>query len=446
MLRGAGGSFALRIGNMVLKYLIFVMLSRMLSVDEFGVYNFAISWLTLLVMPVLFGLDRLLVRNVAAYRHEQNWAALKGLLQFSQHFIFVLSIVIAMIALGVAWLSYKLTGHPALLNTKHVDFAEAALVTLMITMLLLPVRTILLQQQSAMQGLQHIVISQFSEQILHPVLFLGAIGLAYLATGALESAELAMALRVITAVIALGVSFHLLNQATPRLLTDIKPVIESRLWLTSAIPFAVSKGLVTLGQQIDTLMLGMLDSAEAVALYSVSQRGVQFISLLLFSVNVTLAPQIVKLHADGKHKELQRLITQSARVVLAGSIPLTIAFIVGGKLFLSIFGDGHEYVAAHTTLIILSVGQVVSTMTGSVFLLLMMTRHERQAVYGLFTSVILHILTNLVLIPAWGIEGAAVSRALAVITANLVILWFVVQRLGIHPTALGDIREWKIWQ
>jgi hypothetical protein len=143
---------------------------------------------------------------------------------------------------------------------------------------------------------------------------------------------------------ALAVSYVLLRRSFPRKIQQVEPVIKTRLWIVSAFPFAVSRGLVNLDQQIDVLMLGALDSAEAVAFYTVAQRGVQFISLLLLSVNVTLAPQIVNLYADGKREQLQRLLTQSARLVLFGSLPIALAFMVGGKLFLSI---GKEYGSQH---------------------------------------------------------------------------------------------------
>ncbi|MBN1563986.1 MAG: flippase, partial [Anaerolineae bacterium] len=412
--------------------------------DQFGVYNFALAWLLLLITPTLFGMDRLLVRNVAAYRKNQDWAALRGLLQFAPRLTGIFSVIVTVIALAVAWLTYDLTGRPALLKAEHAELAKTALYTLVITMLLLPVWTLIIQQQNTMQGLQHILVSQFPEQVLHPILFLFTIGGVYVLAGKFESAQWAMILRSITAVLTLIVSYMLLQRVIPAKIRQIEPVIEARLWIASAVPFAISRGLVTLDQQIDALMLGALDSAEAVAFYSVSQRGVQFISLLLLSVNVALAPQIVNLHADGKRDQLQRLLTQSARLVLLGSLPIALAFIVGGKLYLSIFGA--EYKAAYTALVLLSIGQVVNVATGSVVLLLMMTQHERQAMYGLILTAGSHIILNLLLVPVWGVEGAAIAGAVGMGAGNLAMLWMVLRTLHINPTALGDVRAWKIWQ
>jgi O-antigen/teichoic acid export membrane protein len=444
MIRGTSGTFALRIGNVAIKFLTTSALTNLLGKEHFGVYSFAMAWLLLLITPTLFGMDRLLVRNVAAYRKEKNWASLRGLLLFAPRLTGALSVIVMGIALAAAWLTYDLTGRPALLKADHADLAETALYTLLITMLLLPIWTLLLQQQSAMQGLQHIIVSQFPEQVLHPILFLIAIGGVYLIAGKFESAQWAMLLRTITAVIALVASFSLLRRAIPKMIHQVEPVIDARLWLASALPFAISRGLVNLDQQLDVLMLGVLDSTEAVSFYAVSQRGVQFISLLLISVNVALAPQIVNLYADGKRAQLQRLLAHSARLVLAVSIPIAVAFIVGGKFFLLIFGK--EYTAAHMTLIVLSFGQIINIATGSVVLLLMMTQRERQAMYGLVLMVALHITLNAILIPTLGVEGAAVAGAVSIGFGNFFMLWVVMHEMQINPTALGDVRAWKIWK
>lgn len=444
MIRGTSGTFALRIGNVAFKFLTSLILARLLGRDQFGVYNFALAWLLLLITPTLFGMDRLLVRNVAAYRKDQDWASLRGLLRFAPRLTGVLSVIVMVIALAAAWLTYDLTGRPALLKADHAELAEPALYTLLITMLLLPIWTLLLQQQSAMQGLQHIIVSQFPEQVLYPILFLVAIGGVYLIAGKFESAQWAMLLRAITAVVALAASFFLLHRAIPKMIHQIEPAMNARLWLASALPFAINRGLFNLDHEIDVLMLGALDSAEAVALYTVSMRGVQFIGLVLLSINVALAPQIVNLYAEGNREQLQRLLTQSARLVLVGSLPIALVLMIGGRWFLSIFGQ--EYSAAHTALILLSIGQVINVSTGSVALVLMMTQYERKATWVLAFSVSLHIALNVILIPLWSVEGAAVARMISVVIGNFVMLWFVWSRLQLDPTALGNVRTWKIWK
>jgi Na+-driven multidrug efflux pump len=47
-----------------------------------------------------------------------------------------------------------------------------------------------------------------------------------------------------------------------------------------------------------------------------------------------------------------------------------------------------------------------------------------------------------VLIPEWGLEGAAVATAVGTSIWNILMAILVYKRLGIHTTVLGEIRLW----
>jgi O-antigen/teichoic acid export membrane protein len=249
-----------------------------------------------------------------------------------------------------------------------------------------------------------------------------------------------MALQALAAAAALGVSMRFLRRAIPPRATGVETALEMRLWMVSAIPFAISKGLNILDQQMDVIMLGIMDSAKAVALYTVTQRGTQMISLLLLSVNIALAPNIAQFHADGKCDELQRIMTHTARLILVGAFAVAAVLILWGRQFLALFGP--EFTQAYTVIIILSIGQVVNAATGSAGLLLMMTDREREATLMMGFSVALHFMINLVFISMWGIKGAAVAGAISMIIANLGMMWIAWRRLGIQTTALGNPASW----
>ena len=55
-------------------------------------------------------------------------------------------------------------------------------------------------------------------------------------------------------------------------------------------------------------------------------------------------------------------------------------------------------------------------------------------------AAVLNLVLNLLLIPAFGIVGAAVASAISLISWNLILAVLVYRRLGIHSTALGQIR------
>ena len=54
-------------------------------------------------------------------------------------------------------------------------------------------------------------------------------------------------------------------------------------------------------------------------------------------------------------------------------------------------------------------------------------------------TAVMNIALNAVLIPRYGMEGAAVSSALALISWNLIFAYWVYRRVGIVPSAFAKL-------
>ncbi len=435
LMRGTGGTFVLRVLNMALKFAASLVLARLLTPEEYGIFNFAQAWLLLLIVPATAGFDRLLVRDLSIYLSQQTWATMRGAVRFAARGALALSCAVALLALAGAWVTYHLSGRPALLNAEQGDVARGALITLALALLILPVRALLLVQQGTMRGLRHVVFSQVPDLALQPALFLLALIGVALGGRAPGTANGATLLFGATMLAALGVSTWGMRRLVPPPMRAVKPVMQPRLWLIGAVPFALSQMLITLNTQVDALMLGALDSPTAVAYYTVTQRLTLLITLPLISVTVALAPHIASLFATGRLGELQRAITASTRLVLALSLPFTLIYVVAGAFFLGLFGA--EYRVAQTALAIFSLAQLVNAATGPVSTLLMMTGRERAATLSTGAGVALHVLLNLLFIPGWSIEGAAVAGGISVAALNLAQALLAWRWLRINTLAAG---------
>jgi O-antigen/teichoic acid export membrane protein len=99
-------------------------------------------------------------------------------------------------------------------------------------------------------------------------------------------------------------------------------------------------------------------------------------------------------------------------------------------------------VQAELALIIVCIGQLVRSLMGTVGTLLIMTNHGRDAALVMVITVVISLGLHTVLIPEWGLEGAAVATAVGTSIWNILMAIVVYKRLGIHTTALGEIRLW----
>jgi len=85
---------------------------------------------------------------------------------------------------------------------------------------------------------------------------------------------------------------------------------------------------------------------------------------------------------------------------------------------------------------ILMVGICLRAVIGPSHLMLTMTGHERQALWALGFAAAANILLNLVMIPAFGIEGAAAMTTLALLGSQIAMAIMAWQEVGIAPPLL----------
>ena len=97
---------------------------------------------------------------------------------------------------------------------------------------------------------------------------------------------------------------------------------------------------------------------------------------------------------------------------------------------------GNEYISGYAALVILCVSQSVCIITGPGGVLLNMSGHEKIVMKILLFSATLNIILNAILIPRYGINGAAISTAIST------VIWHVLQSamsyryLGVHSSAI----------
>ena len=98
---------------------------------------------------------------------------------------------------------------------------------------------------------------------------------------------------------------------------------------------------------------------------------------------------------------------------------------------LHVFGEGFS--SGATALAILALGQLVNIGTGTVAGLLAMVGRARMSVLNSVFFLGLSLVLDLLMIPPWGILGAAIANATSLAAVNLLRVIQVRQVLGILP-------------
>lgn len=417
--RGSILTFGLRIGSTGLAFVTIILLGRLLSLEGYGVYASVLEWLNFLAIPTALGMDRLMVREVAVYRARSAWAKVHGFLRWGNAAVLMTSLVVG--ALGAAVVTLVVKDHDGLRLSFYLALAS------------LPLTSLTSVRQAAMRGFDHIVGGQWPELVLRPLIVIALSLLAWWLLpqfGLQFSAPWAVGAATAATFIAFLVGAYLLAVVLRREAKPAKPSYEPGSWFRLALPFIVISGMYVINVRTSALMLLALAGPTAVGLYQPASRGSDLIALVLLAVNTAIAPTLARLFAEHKTRQLEHTVARSTRMITLISLPIALAFILFGNVFLAVIGP--EFAAARTALAILSVGQLVNAATGTVGTLLNMTGHERDVARAVGVSAVLNVALNALLIPRFGLEGAALATALGTLLWNVLLSYSVYQRLGFY--------------
>ncbi len=208
------------------------------------------------------------------------------------------------------------------------------------------------------------------------------------------------------------------------------PLFDREVYSFAGVLFGV-QALEFIGGQSDRILLAVYLNAREVGIYSVAASMVAVVGLFLQSINQIFAPTIAELHAKGDHDLLLRLYQTLTKWSLALSVPLAVGMIIFAKPMMGIFGP--DFREGWSVLAIATLGQIINCGVGSVGLLLLMSGQQKRMLRAQAITVPVMLTLNFLLIPHWGIVGAAIASAATNASLNLLLLREVRSHLSLFP-------------
>jgi O-antigen/teichoic acid export membrane protein len=420
--RVASASFGLNVLNLVATVGLTALLARVMDVAAFGIYSWVVAVVTLLTVPAVLGVDRLLVRDVAVYVSREAFGHVKGLVRWTGALVIAVSGLIAAVGAGVL-----LVGG----STVPVQWSALA-----IGLISLPFVAGGRVVASALMGGGHVVVGQAAELVLRPAVLMALVFAAVIVIGPPIDARIAVSLFGLSAAGAAVAGFLILRSRIGKLTASALPAYRPRTWAMAALALTFLSGAALLNTQTGVALLGLLDAPDAAGLYAVAQRGALLVAFPLLAVNAALAPTAARLWAAREVDQLQALVTRAARGSLMVALAIAIVFAFGGKALLG-FVFGAPFESAAGALAILTLGQIFNVATGSVATLLIMSGRQWRAGLGIISGAVLNIVVAVILIPNLHADGAAIAATGSLILTNLIHVVICRRTLGIDPSPLG---------
>ena len=400
-------------------YLFKVYLARALGAEALGVYALGMTIIGLLGVFNSVGLPQAATRFVAAYCATGRIDQLRKFLGRS-----VSLLLISNLSLG--WM-LLLVGRTIAVRAYHTPALNGYFGLFALIMILGALTSFLGQALAGYKDvLRRTVITNFIGTPLMMVLTIGLIAMGW----GLRGYILAQVLSAIAVLGLLSMSVLRLTPAGESLLVSMFSPLEREVVSFSALALGVSL-LEFVMSQSDKVLIGVYLNARDVGVYAVAMSLVAFVSIILQSVNQIFSPTIAELHASGQHAMLARLFQTLTKWCLGLTLPLAAVMIIFAPVLMRVFGPDFEI--GWPILVIGTIGQVVNCAVGSVGYLLQMSGYQRDLVKIQIFMTLGMLVLALVMIPRWGILGAAAASATTNLVSNLWYLVEVHRKLAMTP-------------
>jgi O-antigen/teichoic acid export membrane protein len=418
--RGTGLILAGGIAYQVLEYLYRFTLARGLGVDGFGTFNQARSVLLLLVPLAALGLGPGMKRFVAllrgAGRADEIPALLRGGTRVLGGSVLVGAGTLAMLARPLAVFFHNdALAAPLLVLAAGVP----AFVGLMYTT----------RVGEAFRSFRPAVIAR---QILNPLLRL-LTGVALVLAGA--SLPVLMGGFVASLYGAFAVAVILVLRILPdagkqTVVPDGRaPEINSSLrsLVRYSIPVAFGGIIFNVADRIDILMLGYYLNETSVGIYSAASPLARTLLILGSSVLPVMGTLSAECAGRGDLAGIARLRRRASRWTLLYTAPFAVGLAMFPDPVVTLF-FGEQYAGGAVALRILVPGYLAFVILGPLTVLVNAMGRSGWSFWNVVVRTVLNVALNAVLIPRYGIPGAAVATGIALV-ASTTVAWFMLGAL-----------------
>jgi O-antigen/teichoic acid export membrane protein len=385
-----------------------ILIGRHLGRDGLGLVTVAVQVAFVAAAGSRFGMDLSAVRDVAVAQGSKSPATLRSLVG---RCTMVAGLVSVLAAIVIAAVALEAGETEIAIAAASIPYAAATNVYL-----------------GATRGLKSMAPTLWVFWIGQPLAWIALAAIAFAAGGGVDAAvwcyDVSWALSLIAA-------RRLWRRASAGFGDERASRAQVRAALRFGLPRAPSALLAQALFWADLWVVsGYVDDAH-VGTYAAVGRVSQVLLVFLTSVNLLFSPFAADLHARGERLRLDALFKSATRWALAATLPVVIVLFVSAADVLAAFGP--RYAGGEDALRILLAGQLVNVATGSVAFVLIMVGRTGLDLIDNILAVALLVALAAPLSSAYGIEGAALSSAIALSTVNLVRLAQVSRLVGIQP-------------
>ncbi len=422
--RGAGFLAGGQLASNAVRFVMALMLARWLGADDYGLYILAVSVAFAVSSLASLGLDAAMERFVAVDVARGDAKGLSGSLQVG-----FTGTLAASVLLGGAVLFFAdpIADHvfdePRLESLLAVSAALTPLVatsTLLVAILL---------------GFKRMDQAAFGDNLVQPLarcallVAIAGLGMTPARAGVAMIASYVVSIAVMVRFVTRGPLAKARGGGSRREIRGIGAF---------AFPFWFAGVMRIARVRLQPLLLGAFGSAANVGVFTIVTSAGALARIANLSINKALRPTLAQLFDEGDYREVQRLYATTTRWTLAANLPVFLILVLLTEPLLAVFG--REFTAGVSALVIVAIAELVNAATGVCGPVIAMSDHNRMKVVNSVVWVGVSLAATVVLIPPFGVLGAAVAILVSTTVINVIRVIELWVLMRIIP---WDRRTWR---
>lgn len=425
--KGAGILFiGMAIGN-ILGLIEQILYGRILGPENYGLFNLGLTLIMLLIPFTTFGLPSALLQfiphNLAINRNEKVVGALK----FSFTIFLIASIFMSLTLFFLSNLIAITIFHNGGLENVIKIFSIA-----------LPFVTIYLCSMNVTQAFKEAKYPAiFNNVLLKATEIVIFCIVAFLFGYKLGGALLGYLMGAI--IVFIAYAYVIWEKILPSLHYEkIDTKIKKELF-SIGLPLFFTGFTYLFMQYTDKILLGIYMTATDVGIFTAAVSIASLTLFILPSFEYIFLPTVAEFYGKKEFDNISKLFKAVSKWVFLLILPVVIYLIFYSQdVILLIYGSNYQ--SGTLSLIILSLGIAMNGLTGMTGNVLVGIRKTNYNLFSEISGAVSNVLLNILLIPIFGIVGAAIGTSISITVKNIVSLLFVYKEIKIHPYDLSYLK------
>lgn len=424
VVRGAAFVMGIRIVGAAIALVSQVLLARWMGAYEYGIFAYVWVWVIILGIVVPMGFGTSILRFVPEYRAKAKWRRMAGMLSASFYIVLALGLLTALAGIAILW---AMRGH----------IESYYFLPLIVALLCVPAFALADWQEGAARAFGWVNLAYMPAYIVRPLAIVAIAGGILVFSGTPTGLQVTLGALAATVLTLVGQRLLLMRRVA-RAVPQARPVFHVRHWLVVSAPLVLVEGLFLVLINTDIVLLGYFVDPDEIGIYFAVTRIANLMAFICFALSALAVPKFAELHAAGKRAELQTFMHGVIQWIFWPTLAAGLFLLAIGEYALGLFGDG--FTAGYSVLWLLMLGFLARAATGPIEYLLNMTGNQNATAFAYGTVAVLNVGLNLVLVPRFGLEGAAASTAISIVLANFWLAVIVRRRLGITAFVFAGLR------